>query len=242
MIHTSKAIVLSITRYNDDTIIAETYTEQNGLVAFAVKINRSARASIRHTLFQPLALLEICWEEKSTKRSLMRPKSVRAIQTFASLPYDPHKMAMALFMAEFLHYALRSEPDSLYIYAYIEQSLLWLDHCNKNFANFHLVFLVKLTYFLGISPNVENPERNEFFDLRASCFVNARPPHQDFIPNPEAQFIPMLLRMRYENMHVFKFNGTERSRLLHYINTYYRLHLDGFPDLKSLAVLKELFT
>jgi DNA repair protein RecO (recombination protein O) len=241
MIITSNAIVLSITRYNDDTIIAETYTKTSGIVSFAVKINRSARAAIRHTLFQPLAILELSWEEKSSQKKLQRPKSAKTAYNYTSLTYDAHKMAIALFIAEFLHHALRNEPDSLYIYEYIEQSLLWLDHCTRNFANFHLVFLVKLTHFLGISPNVENPERYKYFDLRKGCLVGAQPTHTDFIPNPEAQFIPMLLRMRYENMHVFKFNGTERSRLLHDLNIYYRIHLEGFPELKSLAILKEIF-
>ena len=31
------------------------------------------------------------------------------------------------------------------------------------------------------------------------------------------------------------------ERLLEYINLYYRLHVPNFPELKSLAVLKDLF-
>lgn len=240
MIVTSRAIVLNVIRYNDEMLIVETYTEAVGRMSFAVRITRSARSAVRHTLFQQLALLELSWEERK-KQNLARPKSVRVLHPYASLPYDARKNAIALFVAEFLHYALRVEPDSHYIYSYIAQSLMWLDTCTSNFVNFHLVFLVRLTFFLGISPNVEAPERSDYFDLRAGNFVNTRPAHPDFIPNPEAQFIPMLLRMRYENMHVFRFNGNERSRLLSYINKYYSLHLEGFPELKSLAVLQELF-
>jgi DNA repair protein RecO (recombination protein O) len=205
-----------------------------------VKISRSARAAVRHTLFQPLAVLELTWEHRQAG-SLARPKSARSALPFSSLPYDPYKSAMALFIAEFLHHALRSEPASTHLYNYIEQSINWLDTCTSKFSNFHLVFLVRLMFFLGIMPNVDHPERYKFFDLRAGTFVAERPTHVDYIPNPEAQFIPMLLRMRYENMHIFRFNGTDRSRLLNYINTYYRLHLPEFPELKSLQILKELF-
>lgn len=240
MIITSKAIVLNILRYNDDTLIAETYTESVGRKTFAVKIARSTRTAVRHTLFQPLALLEITWDER-TKQTLARPKAARCFYLYASLPYDARKNAMGLFLADFLRNALRTEPDPTHIFPYIEQSIVWLDVCERNFANFHLVFLIRLTYFLGITPNVEAPERFKYFDLRAAGFVATMPTHADFIPNPEAQFIPMLLRMRYENMHIFRFNGAERSRLLSYINAYYRLHLPDFPELKSLAILKELF-
>lgn len=240
MLITSRAIILSIVRYSDDSLIADSFTEEQGRVGFLVKISRSARTAVRHTLFQPLAVLEITWDHR-VGTGLVRPKSVRSALPFASLPYDPYKSAMGLFIAEFLHHALRSEPASTHLYNYIEQSINWLDTCTRNFSNFHLVFLVRLTYFLGISPNVEHPERYKFFDLRAGSFVTDRPNHVDYLVDPEAQFIPMLLRMRYETMHIFHFNGAERTRLLRYINTYYRLHLEGMPDLKSLDVLSEVF-
>lgn len=240
MIITSKAIILNIVRYNDETLIAEAYTESAGRKTFAVRISRSQRSAVRHTLFQPLALLEIAWDERA-KQTLIRPKTARCYAPYSSLPYDARKNAIGLFLADFLRHALRTEPDPTHIFPYIEQSIMWLDVCEQNFANFHLVFLIRLTFFLGITPNVEYPERNKFFDLRSACFADHQPAHAEYIPNPEAQFIPMLLRMRYENMHIFRFNGTERSRLLNYINTYYRLHLPDFPELKSLQILKELF-
>ena len=61
MLITSRAIILSIVRYSDDAIIAEAYTEELGRVGFIVKISRSARAAVKHTLFQPLAVLELTW-------------------------------------------------------------------------------------------------------------------------------------------------------------------------------------
>ena len=240
MLITSRAIILSIVRYSDDALIVDAFTEVQGRVGFLVKISRSARAAVRHSLFQPLAVLELTWDSRPGV-GLARPKTARSALPFSSLPYDPYKSAMALFIAEFLHYALRSEPASTHIYNYIEQSINWLDTCTRNYSNFHLVFLVRFTYFLGITPNVDYPERYRYFDLRAGCFVELQPTHSDYLSNPEAQFIPMLLRMRYETMHIFRFNGAQRTRLLRYINTYYRLHLEGMPELKSLAVLSEVF-
>ena len=47
--------------------------------------------------------------------------------------------------------------------------------------------------------------------------------------------------MRYENMRLFRFSGQERNRILGAINDFYRLHVPGFPELKSLSVLRDLF-
>jgi recombinational DNA repair protein (RecF pathway) len=177
MLITSRAIILSIVRYADDALIAEAYTEQQGRVGFLVKISRSARAAVRHTLFQPLAVLELTWEHRSGG-GLSRPKAARSVLPFTSLPYDPYKSAMALFIAEFLHHALRSEPVTTHLYNYIEQSINWLDTCTRNFSNFHLVFLVRLTFFLGITPNVDYPERYKFFDRETLVHVACTIPQE----------------------------------------------------------------
>ena len=42
-------------------------------------------------------------------------------------------------------------------------------------------------------------------------------------------------------MHLYAMTRAERMRCLEVMNLYYRLHLPGFPELKSLEVLKELF-
>ena len=47
--------------------------------------------------------------------------------------------------------------------------------------------------------------------------------------------------MNYDNMHLYKFSRGQRRRCLEVINDYYRLHLPGFGELKSLDVFRELF-
>ena len=205
-----------------------------------VRISRTKRAAVRHTLFQPPAILQIEWTERS-RAELQRPTSVQSAYPFSSIPYDPYKNAIALFLSEFLYYAIKSEPDAQSLFEYLERSLEWLDTAEHGFSNFHLVFLLRLTRFLGFAPNIHHTTPSSYFDLRGSCFCETVPLHKDYLEPADAVLIPKLMRMSYTNMHVFKFSGAERSRLLEYINTYYRLHLPDFPELKSLAVLKELF-
>ena len=47
--------------------------------------------------------------------------------------------------------------------------------------------------------------------------------------------------MNFDNMHLFVMSRADRSRCVDIILTYYRLHFPDFKELKSLAVLKELF-
>lgn len=236
----SRAIVLHTLKYNDESLIANLLTEEQGRVGMMVRISRSKRAAVRHTLFQPLAVLEVEWDERP-RATLQRPRAVQTALPLATVPYDARKAAIALFLAEFLNHAVQAEPDAHGLFNYIVRSVEWLDTCPAGFANFHLVFLLRLTRFLGFMPNVDDAAAGDCFDLRASCFTAAQPLHPDFLPPADAALVPKLMRMGYDNMRFFRFSGAERSRLLGYINTYYRLHLPDFPELKSLAVLKAIY-
>lgn len=240
MLTKSRIIVLHTLKYNDDSIIAHALTEQQGCQSFLIRISRSPRAAIRHTLFQPLALLEAEWEHRSEK-SLIRLKAAHICVTHTSIPYDPYKATTAIFLSEFMYHALRNEPPSRILFEYIFSSVEWLDTATHSFANFHLVFLLRLTKYLGFFPEVPPKTDGQFFDLEKCTFVSTPPQHQHFLDATDTARLPILLRMRYETMHLFRFSGAERSRFLSALNTFYRLHLPGFPELRSLNILREVF-
>lgn len=147
-----------------------------------------------------------------------------------------------MFLAEFLYRAVREEAENRPLFAYLQHSIIWLDECRENFANFHLVFLMRLSRFLGLYPNLEDYQNGDYFDLLNACFTPLRPQlHSSYIIPEEAARLTMLMRMNYETMHLFAMNRVERTRCLTIMNEYYRLHLPDFPVLKSLEVLKELF-
>ena len=62
-----------------------------------------------------------------------------------------------MFLAEFLYRALKEEAPNEPLFAYLQHSIRWLDECEgRSFANFHLVFLMRLSRFLGLYPNVDD--------------------------------------------------------------------------------------
>jgi DNA repair protein RecO (recombination protein O) len=50
-----------------------------------------------------------------------------------------------------------------------------------------------------------------------------------------------MMRMDYPTMHLFRMTHQERNRLLEVTLAYYRLHIPDFPELKSVAVLQDLY-
>lgn len=236
------AIVLHCLKYNDTSHIVNVYTESQGRCAYIIKVSRARSSGVRSSLFHPLALVELEAEGRNTAQ-MRRITEARPSYPFYSLPVDPFKSAIALFLGEFLYHALREEGANRPLFAYLTNSIRWLDACEeRSVANFHLVFLMRLSRFLGLYPNLEDCLVGDCFDLLNACFCRRPPMHGHYLRPEEAAFIPRLMRMNYETMHLFAFNRQQRVRCLEVLNDFYRLHIPSFPQLRSLEVLKELFS
>lgn len=240
MLQKTIGIVLHCLKYNDTSNIVDIYTRHAGRASFLVKVPRSRKSAVRPVLFQPLSFVEFEADCRPTS-SLRLIKEAKSWYPFRSLPYDPYKSAIGMFLAEFLYRALREEAENQPLFAYLEHSIRWLDECDGGYANFHLVFLMRLSRFLGLYPNTEDYSEGCFFDMLNACFTPRPPAHSAFLKPAEASRIRVLMRMNYKTMHLFAMSRAERHRCLAVINDYYRLHLPDFPMLKSLDVLKELF-
>jgi len=191
--------------------------------------------------WQVLSQVEFQTELRPTV-ALPRPRDVRIYYSYQNLPLSPVKSTIALFLAEFLSAALREEKQNTALYHYIEHSLQWFDEARfpMAIANFHLVFLMHLSRFIGIYPNLEGPTR--FFDLQGGTYQPVCPSHAYYIKNVEALAVPRLFRMNYSTAHLFRLSALQRRRIIDVLNTYYRLHLPNFPELRSVEVLHEVFT
>ena len=240
MLTKTQAIVLHAIKYGETRLIVDMFTKVFGRQAFIVSIPKTPKGKVKKQFFQPLTILEIETDIRP-RQQLQKLHDVRLAAPFASIPFEPDKLAISLFVAEFLYYALRSEQRNELLYEYLENSIVWLDGQQSSFANFHLVFLLRLTRFLGFYPNLDDYKDGDYFDLRESVFMPVPPVHRDFLHPEEAQKVQLMMRMDFPTMHLFRMSRQERNRLLEVSLKYYRLHLPDFPEMKSIEVLQALY-
>ena len=241
MLTTTKAIVLHSFRYGDSKLIVDLLAADGTRMACIASVPKSPRGKLKKQYFQPLYIIEVVADVRQ-RVNLQRLKEASVAVPFTSIPFDPMKLSIALFTAEFLRNATRREPLDPAAFAYIENSILWLDGCDRHFANFHLVFMMRMAKFLGFYPNLDDYTPGCRFDLRASCFRSDAPLHTDCLSPTDSERITLLLRMNYPTMHLYKMPRDERNRMADVILRYYQLHIPDFPEMKSLDVLKELNT
>jgi DNA repair protein RecO (recombination protein O) len=188
---------------------------------------------------QPLSMVEMDVYHMPGK-NIQRLKEIRMVHPFTGIPFDPVKNSLALFLSEVLFRTLRqTEPDES-LYLFLENSILQLDYSETTMSNYHLVFLLKLTRYLGFEPNQDN-ELVNYFDLMNGVFMKEKPIHSHFIlPDAISDFIS-ILNADYLNMQSLVFTRARRASLLQSIVEYYQLHIPDFHGLHSLPVLQSLF-
>ena len=234
-------------------MIVDMFTREVGRLSFIVPVPKTAKSRLKKQYFQPMTLLEVECDVRQ-RLQLQKLKDARLLSAYTSIPFSPEKLALSLFVAEFLYHALRSEQQNEPLFVYISDSMQWLDMATEGYANFHLTFLMRLSRFLGFYPNLEEGgekkeeggERREesgdlIFDLRAGAFTTQVPLHRDFLQTEESMRIHLLMRMDFSTMRLFRLSRQDRNRIVEVLLQYYRLHIPQFPELKSLSVLQELW-
>jgi DNA repair protein RecO (recombination protein O) len=240
MLIKTEAIVLHSFKYGESKIIVDMFTREVGRLSFVVPLPKSPKSKLKKQYFQPMTLLEIECDIRQ-KVQLQKLKDARLLSAYTSIPYSPEKMALSLFVAEFLYHALRSEQQNDPLFVYLCDSMQWLDTVEVGFANFHLTFLMRLSRFLGFYPNLDDYVDGCVFDMRAATFSLQVPTHRDFLQPEDARRIHTLMRMDFPTMHLYRLNHHDRNRIVDVLLHYYRLHIPQFPELKSLSVLQELW-
>lgn len=240
MLVKTEAIVLHSLKYGETRLIVDLYTRETGRLSCIVPLPKTPSSRLKKQFFQPMTLLEVEIDLRQ-RVQLQKLKDARLLVAWTSIPFSPEKLALSLFVAEFLYHALRSEQRDEPLFTYISDAIQWLDTVEIGFANFHLTFLMRMSRFLGFYPNLDDYVDGCVFDLRAATFSLLTPTHRDFLQPDDARRIHTLMRMDFPTMHLYRLSRMDRNRIVDVLLRYYSLHIPQFPELKSLSVLKELW-
>lgn len=236
----SKAIVLHQIKYSESSIILKVYTEREGLLSFIVKGVRGKKGKLRSAQFQTLNLINISYK-KAKKSQLRNLLEVSVSEPFTDLLFDPIKRSVGIFTAELIQQSIREEEPNKELFNFLYSSIHWLDLTKQNCSHFHLLFMMKLTKYLGFSPRMEDYTEKGCFDLQHGVFTLHRPPHQYYIDSQELIAWKLLFDTKLESLDGLKFSNSLKRSLVQSLMIYYKLHLAHFKELNSHQVLHAVF-
>jgi DNA repair protein RecO (recombination protein O) len=237
MLCKTRSIVLRSIRYSDSSLVVHIYTEQLGRQAFMVKGARRPRSKLPAALFQPLTLLDLEMFHKP-RGGLQSIREARRNTDQSRTHEDMARNTIALFLAEVLGKCLREEEHAPGLFAFVHESICELNNRKKGLASFHHEFLMGLTRFLGFSPERAHNPAKPFFDLAEGTFTSLYSGIA-CLNRADSHLWAALSEGRAEKLQAC--NRGTRMRLLGFLLTYYRLHMEGFGEINSLEVLRAVF-
>jgi DNA repair protein RecO (recombination protein O) len=238
MLSKNNSIVLSKLKYRDYDLIVKCYTQQRGVVSYILRgVLKSKKSQTKTVYFQVLSQLQI-EENYKPNQSLHSIKEVKLKYIYHTLHTNIYKSAIALFLSEILSNVLKEEERNEDLYHYIETALQYLDN-EDQFSNFHLLFLLKLTRYLGFQPENLN-ENYPYFNLQSGRFETSNQGIYS-VSGENLTLLKQLLGINFDALHIVKINAKQRLEFLNMLLQYFELHLGSFKKPKSLQVLNEVF-
>ncbi len=241
MIHKTKAIALHSIKYGDSSLIAYVYSEMHGRLSLMVhSAYGKPKSAGKAVFFQPLNIVNLVYYHKENQ-TLSKLKEVSIEVNFSSIPFDPVKRAIAMFVGEVVYRTIREEEQNHMMFSFLESSIRLLDVMHSGISNFHLIFLAQLTRYLGFFPGNTWNESSPIFDYKNGLFIHAEPLHPLFFGRERSKMIGLVLSTSFHDAEELKLNHKTRAQLIDNFLSFYQVHIEGVSGIKSLAILSQVF-
>ena len=249
-------IIIGTTKVGEKSLVLHTLSAEYGRRSFIVSISKSSSMA----LYLPLNILsgEVSDNHLS---DLWRVSGLRAEYSLSGIRGDVRKNTMTMFLSEVLFRCLRDGEYSPDLYGWCRQSILTLDSLGTHddppldsgsqdspsfengfgdvvnsgngvvvgdgvvvwdgVANFHLLWLLDLCTVMGFSPRLE-----------------------DLMPfaDDRLEDIRALLTLDRSSALLLPLSGSRRSDIAAILLEYLGYHLDTRLNIRSLSVLRELYS
>lgn len=214
MISSARLLILQTTKVGDRSLVLHTLSSSWGRRSFIVSAGKGM------AMYLPLNILdaEVIQNEKS---DLWRLRGISAVNPLNGIRSSAGKNSITLFMSEVLYRIVRDGAFEEGLFDWCERSVLTLDALESDWANFHIRWLLELCGALGFCPSSEDlaPFSGRFHSK-----------------------IQTLLGLSFGEFMLEPMNGEERNAIAQILLDYIGFHSDCKVEIRSLKVLRELFS
>ncbi|MBH2003980.1 MAG: DNA repair protein RecO [Sphingobacteriia bacterium] len=245
MVHATKGVVLRTVKYGDTSIITSIYTELFGIQQYIVKgVRQSTKTSSgKASYFQPAAILELEVYHNELK-ALQFIKEYRWAYMYEEVLFDVVKNTVAMYVIELLQHSLKQPEANPELFYLIEDTLKQLDKGTPTLTgNLPLYFTLHLAAELGFQLQGDYSSATPVIDLQEGQFVSEKPNHPYYIEGNLAEISSRISNLSFYNeLENIQLNQQTRRYLLEAYQLYLSLHIAGFGQMKSYAILQEVLS
>ena len=241
MLQKTRALILHSLKYGDSSLIIHAFTEKWGRSSFLLKGVRKSKKQNRANMFQPFFLLELDIYYKDNREF----QWIKEASFLGSLPMndqDMVKSAQAIFLSEVLMKTVREEEKNPALFEFLVDSISFFNDHNFPLPSYHIVFLFQLSRFLGFYPKNNYSEERPYFRPESGAFSQmpgSAKVEQEKLLGRQWKFC---FNANYLNADQEFSQQALRNLFLDSLLSYYDHHHPSLADLKSLDVLRTVFS
>ncbi len=236
----ARGVVLHTVKYGESSVIVYMLTDVFGRQSYMVQgiRDRGGRGN-KGALFQPMFLLE--FEGKLPRNGeLHRLGDIRTSIPLCSIPFDPRKSTISLFMAELLYKVVREVEPHSPLFDFVHSSVEALDLMEEGVANFHLWFLTGLSRLMGFCPGNEYTE-GAWLDIPEGLFTRVKPTHNHLLSAENTRLLDRLSTLRPDALAELRLSRSQRVEYISGVVNFLGYHLDSIHKVESLRILHDVF-
>ena len=219
MLYKTRGIVFRFTKYGETSIIVNIFTELFGLQSYMVNGVRSRSSKNKIALYQPLTLLDLVVYHRENA-NILRIKELKCLYPYQTIHRDIRKSAIAMFLNEILNKAVKDQSHADEIGEFLINSFTALDQLSS-VENFHLIFLLKLSRYLGFGPQT----KEEILDGW-------------LLDKHKGELLKILIDANYDS--TLLINYDERRDILEALLRFYSSHIENLGEIRSVDVLRDI--
>ena len=235
MKYKSRAIALSYIKQGESSIIAKIFTEEKGLQNFIAKGVRAKKSKKKLGFFQPLQLLSIN-ATYLPKNNLQYLSEIILEREQMPKGIDMTKNFLYIFVAEVVSKVLLETEKDKTLFQFVWELKSSLDSTAEIDSNFPLIFLIRLSEYLGFSPSHQQKD-GDYFNMELGEFTNSVQQTHHYIKKENTSYLKKLLQnieisIPYQN----------RNQMLLSLIQYYRLQHHELKNMTSHLIIGSLRT
>ena len=236
MLLSTPALVLHTTEYSETSVIAKVFTRQLGVRSYILKGVRKGGSRTKRNLLQPLSYLDmVVYVNPKTTLNYVKELAPHQEPPQALDGNEAVRNAVVFFMTELLYKTLREEEPDQELFDYIVDALAQLQQpLPAMHAQMPLLFLLRLTRYLGLWPRDNYSPREPLFDLREGCYKSVG---ETTIDPATSLLLHEYLQAAGQGKTCPTATLAQRTALMNRLIEYLQLHLDGFRSFHSHEIL-----
>jgi DNA repair protein RecO (recombination protein O) len=228
----TQGLVIKTIKYQESSLIVKVYTRTHGMLSFLVNGVRSTKAHNKAALFQPLTFLDLVIYYRDNK-NLLRIKEFRHSFIYQTLPFDVVKSSVAQLMLEVAGQCLAEEETDEELFDFFFDTFTGIDAQSSLSPNIILDFLIDFMGYIGINPHGIASASTPYFNLREGAFTRHETHHEYSVNEADSKLLNSLLLKENPAL-----SRAQRKYFLQLLINYYRIHVEGFRELRSLKILE----